>query len=138
MEPITLILAAVAAGAAAAAKDTAGQVVKDGYTALKGLIVRKFGRKGAAATALDQLERKPESEARIAVLQEELTEAGAGQDAELLQEAEKLLALLKKHDLGPASGPHAEVHGDGAIAQGVEIVPALENGIPVPFNNAFK
>ena len=43
MEPISLILAALAAGAAAAAKDTAGTAVKDAYEGLKALIKKKFG-----------------------------------------------------------------------------------------------
>jgi hypothetical protein len=131
MEPITAILTAVAAGAAAAAKDTAGQVVKDGYTALKTLIVRKFEGKGAVAPALDGLEKKPDSESWKTALGEELTEAGAGHDAELLQQAEKLLALLRKHGLGPASGPHAEVRGDGAIAQGTGAVAAGKGGVAI-------
>ncbi|MCZ8249832.1 MAG: hypothetical protein ACK5U2_04825 [Microcystis sp.] len=43
MEPISLILAALAAGAVAAAKDTAGTAVKDAYESLKALIKKKFG-----------------------------------------------------------------------------------------------
>ena len=35
MEPISLILAALTAGATAALKDTAGEAIKDGYIALK-------------------------------------------------------------------------------------------------------
>ncbi len=42
MEPISLILAALAAGAVAAAKDTAGTAVKDAYESLKALIKKKW------------------------------------------------------------------------------------------------
>ncbi|MCZ8361568.1 MAG: hypothetical protein O9338_01940 [Microcystis sp. LE19-251.1A] len=42
MEPISLILAALAAGAVAAAKDTAGTAVKDAYEGLKALIKKKW------------------------------------------------------------------------------------------------
>ena len=42
MEPISLIIAALVAGATAATKDTAGQAVKDAYEGLKTLIKRKF------------------------------------------------------------------------------------------------
>ena len=38
MEPISLILAALVAGATAATKDTAGAAVKDAYEGLKALI----------------------------------------------------------------------------------------------------
>lgn len=41
MDPFTLIVTALAAGAVAAAKDTAGQVVKDTYQGLKALIQQK-------------------------------------------------------------------------------------------------
>lgn len=129
-----MILDAVAAGAAAAAKDTAGQAVKDGYSALKSLIVRKFSRKGAVASALDGLEKKPDSESWKAMLVKELTEAAAERDTELLQKAEELLALLKEHGPKPGSGSHAEVHGDGAIAQGRGAIAAGKGGVVVGGN----
>ena len=43
MDPISLIVAALAAGASAAVKDTAGQAVKDAYSGLKALVKRKLG-----------------------------------------------------------------------------------------------
>ena len=49
MEPISLILAALAAGAVAAAKDTAGTAVKDAYESLKALIKKKFAEKGGSS-----------------------------------------------------------------------------------------
>ena len=42
MDPITLIVAALAAGAAAGLGDTASQAIKDAYAGLKGLIKRRF------------------------------------------------------------------------------------------------
>ena len=51
MEPITLILTALVAGATAAAKDTAGQAIKDSYTGLKGLIKQRFADKDKADSA---------------------------------------------------------------------------------------
>ena len=38
MDPVTLILTALAAGATASLKDTANQTVKDAYNGLKALI----------------------------------------------------------------------------------------------------
>ena len=48
MEPISLIIAALSAGAIAAAKDTAGTAVKDAYQGLKTLIKNKFAEQGKA------------------------------------------------------------------------------------------
>jgi hypothetical protein len=44
MDPLTSIVTALAAGAAAALQSTVEQGVKDGYTALKGLIQRKYAQ----------------------------------------------------------------------------------------------
>jgi hypothetical protein len=44
MDPLTVIAAALLAGAAAALKDTAAQAVRDAYTGLKSLIARKPSR----------------------------------------------------------------------------------------------
>jgi hypothetical protein len=131
MEPITVIVAALVGGAAAAAKDVGAQAVKDAYNGLKGLIVRKFGGKGDVTVALDQAERKPDSEARQAVLQEELAGAGADQDAELVRQAQALLDLLKAHGAAPSTTYTATVTGSGAIAQGEGAVAAGEGGVAV-------
>ena len=42
MDPLTSLVTALAAGAAAALQSTVEQGVKDGYAALKGLIQRKY------------------------------------------------------------------------------------------------
>src|SRR5687768_13584011 len=52
MDPLTLILAALGAGAAAAAKETASGAVKDAYQGLKTLIQRRFAGKPEAEIAL--------------------------------------------------------------------------------------
>ena len=60
MEPIsTLIVTALAAGAAAGLEGTVSQVVRDAYDGLKGLIKSKYGK---AADSLDILEKSPSSE----------------------------------------------------------------------------
>jgi len=57
MEPISLIVTALVAGAVAAAKDTAEQGVKDTYQGLKTLIKRKFANDPLAQA---MVEAKPE------------------------------------------------------------------------------
>ena len=59
MDPLTSLVTALAAGAAAALKPTVEQAIKDSYTALKGLIQRKYTQ-----VNLDQLEANPASKNR--------------------------------------------------------------------------
>ncbi len=127
MDPVTLIVTAVTAGAVAASKDVAAQAVKDGYAALKALIVRQFGQKVDVVA----LEKDPDSEARQAVLKEELETAGAAQDAEVVQQAQALLDLLKEHGLELGPSYQAELRGSGAIAQGPGAVAAGAGGVAV-------
>jgi hypothetical protein len=127
MDPLTLIVTAVTAGAVAASKDVAAQAVKDSYAALKALLVRKFGQKVDVAA----LEKDPDSEARQGVLKEELETARAAQDADLVQQAQALLDLLKQHGLELGPSYQAELHGSGAIAQGPGAVAAGKGGVAV-------
>src|SRR5215212_8963244 len=60
MDPITLILAALAAGAASGLKDTAGEAIRDTYGALKGLVQRKLGGDAAKELVLEEHEKDPE------------------------------------------------------------------------------
>jgi hypothetical protein len=72
MDPLTSLVTALAAGAAAALQSTVEQVVKDGYTALKGLIQRKYTQ-----VDVDQIEANPTSKNRRGVVEEELAAARA-------------------------------------------------------------
>ncbi|HUS69656.1 MAG TPA: hypothetical protein VM075_02625 [Anaerolineae bacterium] len=131
MDPITIIVTALAAGAAVAAKDVSAQVVKDGYAGLKALIVRKLGEKTDVADALEYVERKPESEARQEALKEELDAAEADQDHEVVQQAQAFLDLLNEHGLARYISYRAELRGPGAIAQGEGAVAAVEGGVAI-------
>ncbi|MFM7575538.1 MAG: hypothetical protein ACKO5Q_01135, partial [Microcystaceae cyanobacterium] len=90
-----LILAALIAGATAAAKDTAGVAVKDAYEGLKNLIKQKFGDKTDLVDAVDKLEKKPDSEARKATVKEEIETAKVAGDDEILKLAQDLLDKAK-------------------------------------------
>jgi hypothetical protein len=115
----------------AAAKDVATQAIKDGYAGLKALVIRKFGTKPAVATAVEQVEKKPESEPWQGVLKEELKAAGADKDEELLKQAQALLDLLKQHDPATLATYGATLTGSGAIAQGAGAVAAGAGGVAV-------
>lgn len=92
MDPITLLLAALAAGAAAATKDMASQALKDSYAGLKGLILKRFAGRQAAETALAEYEK--DEETWKLPLQKSLTEVGADRDEAILQRAQDLLKQI--------------------------------------------
>jgi len=129
MDAVALITAAVTAGVMAGAKGVAAQAVKDAYAGLKKLLLERFGDQGDLSQALEMVEKKPEGQARQAVLAEALKDAGAGADAALLQAAQALLDLDKAG--GPPASPtfDAQVTGSGAIAQGTGAQAAGEGAI---------
>lgn len=92
MDPLTLIVSALAAGAAAGLKPTAEQVIKDAYGSIKALFQRKYEQ-----VDLTAIERKPESKGKQESLREDLADAGAAEDQELLDKINVLLAALEKH-----------------------------------------
>ena len=89
MDPISLIIAALAAGAIAGVKDAASQAVKDTYTGLKALLRRRLAGNRQAEAALDQAEQQPDSDQ--ALLASHLRAAGADGDEELVRAAQVLL-----------------------------------------------
>jgi hypothetical protein len=92
MEPVSLILTALAAGAAAAAKDTASQAIKDSYNGLKSLIQKRFADQPKAELALSEYEQDAETWEKP--LQKSLAEAGADKDEELIRHAQQVLKLV--------------------------------------------
>ena len=93
MDPVSLIVTALTAGAAVALKDTASQAVKDAYGGLKTLIQNRFAGKPEAEMALTQIEKKPEVWA--APLKDALAETGLDKDEEILQQAQQVLKLVQ-------------------------------------------
>ena len=93
MEPVSIIVTALTAGAVAALKDTASQAVKDAYSGLKTLIQKRFAGQPEAEMALAQIEKKPEVWA--APLQDALAESGLDKDEEILKQAQQVLKLVQ-------------------------------------------
>ncbi|VEP18886.1 conserved hypothetical protein [Hyella patelloides LEGE 07179] len=88
MEPTSLIIAALVAGAAKAA----GDLAPDAYNGLKTLIKRKFAGEPKAEMVLSEHENDPET--YEAPLKKKLTEAGADKDEEIIKKAQELLKQL--------------------------------------------
>jgi hypothetical protein len=95
MDPITLILTALTAGAATSVKDTASAAIKDSYTGLKALIQRKFEGKPKAQTALVDYEEDPET--YVKPLQKALIETHLDREQEILEAAQKIMTLVQPH-----------------------------------------
>jgi hypothetical protein len=89
MDPITItIVSALAAGAAAAAKDVATDAIKDAYSGLKRLIIDRYQN---AAPLADLVEADPSSTPEQTVLARQLDQVGAAKDNELKAAAQALL-----------------------------------------------
>ena len=112
MDPISLILSALVAGAA----KSAGDVAQDAYKGLKGLIKRKFDSQGKSdsATILDKYEQKPEKTKPL--LEDELTEVGADKDEQIIKLAEKLMEQLNPKE---AAEGKFSVQISGGTVQGL-------------------
>lgn len=114
MDPVTLILTALAAGAALGVKDTASAAVKDAYGSLKALVKRRVSGRPDGELVLARYEETPETWERP--LAAELTAVKADTDPELLTAAEALMRLID--EAGSRSGKYAVTVRD---SQGVQI-----------------
>jgi hypothetical protein len=114
MDPITLIVTALAAGASLGITDTASSAIKDAYTALKARVRKRLGGRPEAELVLAKHEQAPQT--WRAPLMAELDDAGAGRDADLVAAAEALMHLVD--EAGAQAGKYTvDVRG----AQGVQI-----------------
>jgi hypothetical protein len=90
VEPISLIVSALAMGAVAAAKQVGGQVIQDAYGGLKRLIEDRYKRGGA----IQALQEDPSSETQKKALEESLTKAGADKDPDVVASAKAVTEAL--------------------------------------------
>jgi hypothetical protein len=126
MDPISLIVAAVVAGASAAARETAGTAVKDAYSGLKELIRRRFSGDKDAEAQLEQAEQNPDGDQTQ--LKDRLEATGAGRDGALLAAARTLLEQVDPE--GARAGKY-----DVRISGGKGIVVGDRNTVPMTFND---
>ena len=121
MDPVSLIVAALAAGVAAGTKDIAGNVVKDAYTALKEMVSQRLhASRNRAATAVDPdtllaaYAQRPQT--WQAPMEEALRAGGAAADADLVAAAQRLLEMAD-----PEGAQRGKYTVDLRGAQGVQI-----------------
>lgn len=131
MDPITLIVAALTAGATAALQETAGTAIKDTYQGLTKLLKKKFNKDPKATAALDGHSEDPETWQKP--LEKSLTESGANNDKEILTTAQKLLDLIQsqkstsKYDVKIQGNVQGFVQGDDA-----KVTMNFDKAVPEP------
>jgi hypothetical protein len=116
MDPISLIVAAVVAGASTAARETAGTAVKDAYSGLKELIRRRFAGDRDAEAELEKAVQHPEGD--HAQLKERLQATGADRDEELLAAARVLLEQADPNGVRAGKYGHMTITGGKGIVVG--------------------
>ncbi len=114
MDPVTALLTALVASAAAGATGAGKKLVVDGYGALKAALRAKFGAESEIANAVESLEKNPESQGRKQTLDEEIAAAKADADPELV---ELVRALLEQIESQPGGAQHIQNAVGNTIAQ---------------------
>jgi hypothetical protein len=110
MDPITLIVTALAAGATLGAQDTVSAMMKDAYAGLKARVKKRLSGRPGPELLLARHEQAPET--WRAPLIAELAETGADGDRDLITAAQALLDLVGdaqgragKHTVDVRGGP---------------------------------
>lgn len=92
MESVTLIVKALVAGAAAALQDGVKDPVKDGYRRLRDAVKQRLAGRPDGQLALEGYEEAPRK--WEGALKNELADAGAADDTDLIEAAQALLSMV--------------------------------------------
>ncbi len=118
MGPITTaIVAALTVGVTNGLTDTAKTMIADTYQGLKSLLHKKFGHESSLVKSIEVLEAKPGAVSRQQTLDDELIDAGANRDQDILQAAQHLLSLVQTQHGGERHLQHV-IGNYNAIVQG--------------------
>jgi hypothetical protein len=126
MDPVSLVVTALIAGATRSLEGVAENSLKDAYAGLKGLINRFFTNRPVAQGALEELESsESQPEAYKSLLEMHVKKSGAAQDAEIQEAAQQLLALADpqgtrngQYTITISGGIHAKQGGAAAGSMG--------------------
>jgi hypothetical protein len=127
MDPLSLVMSALAAGASAALKDTAGQAVTEAYAGLKELLKRKLGDRPLAGEVIEKHEEAPEVWDKP--VEKELGESGVAEDEEVLRAAQQVLVAADPE--GAQAGKYnVSISGGKGIVVGdrAKVTMTFENG----------
>jgi hypothetical protein len=125
MDPVTLIVTALVAGASTGLTAAVSSAVTDAYNGLKGLVRRRLAGREGGELVLTRHEADPQVWERP--LAQELTAAGAGDDRELVSAAQALMQLVDA--AGSAAGKYTVVTAsDHAVAAGRDVKITADRG----------
>jgi hypothetical protein len=113
MDPVSVVLAALAAGATAAARDTASQAVKDAYAGLTALVKKRFDQKPQAEMTLTEYEKDTDTWEKP--LHKSLVETGADQDEAIVRQAQQVLKLVNPQQASQGKYNVQIVEGKGIV-----------------------
>jgi hypothetical protein len=114
VDPVTLLVTALATGAATGVGESATVAVKDAYGKLKALVASRFAGHPSHEVVLAEAEKQPE--VWRAPLTQAVTDSGAASDPAVIEAATQLMALLD--EAGTRAGKFSvDLRG----AQGVQV-----------------
>lgn len=96
---LDIVTLALVTGAGVSGTEVVKKATVEVYDKLKSKLLARFGKTNGITKAVEHLEAKPQSEARIAVVKEEVQEAGADKDKDLLELATELLGKNGSYNL---------------------------------------
>jgi hypothetical protein len=111
MDPVTVIVTALAAGAAAALNETAGQAVRDAYAGLKNLVRDRLKGTPGADVVLERHEADPQT--WEPGLKSILSETNSDKDEAIIEAAKRLLEVADP--AGSSAGKYNVVVTGGQV-----------------------
>jgi hypothetical protein len=99
----------------------AEEIIKKGYHKFKSILKSKFGENHPTVDAIQKLEEKPSSKGRQLMLSEEMVEAGADQDPDVLAACDELKSVVAQH-VSVSVGSGAAAVGDNNVVLGESAV----------------
>lgn len=137
MEPFTtLIVGAIALGAAAGAKPTVEQAVKDAYAGLKQVIIDRYNHHTDLIDAMEFLAKKPQDANRRESFESELKNVEVIDDTVVIDKAKSVHAAVKKFAPEILAAIGMDIEELNAAILEVENVRAGTSGIGVRIGKA--
>ena len=113
MDPVSIVVGALTAGALGGAQEVASSSIKDSYERLKSLLRNRLSGRSSAETALTEHEHDPQ--AWEPALHRELSRADVVADPEIIEQAEALLRVTNAG--GSVTGDVYNVDARGSSRQ---------------------